>query len=100
VTLATCPHCGHSLTAKDVEADWCWYCEKKMTRPIEPKPKAPPFIITFLFGFVGAVVGLAFGIAFTGRSGTWTTSFLGGIGYATGHAIAGFLYRDKKPEEA
>jgi hypothetical protein len=101
VELKKCPHCGHSLTAKDVEGGKCWFCEKKLTDPVEPKKPGTPFYATFLLGLAGAISGMVFGFTFLGekaRPGSWTLSLCGGIGLATGSAIANLLFGKQKQE--
>jgi hypothetical protein len=96
-----CPHCDHSLTTKDVALNRCWYCNKRLTDPIEPKQPGTPFLAKFGFGFVGAILGMALGLFFLGNvaeRGSWTISLCAGVGYATGTAIAMALFGGKKKE--
>src|SRR5262245_56764033 len=94
-----CPHCNTSLTAEDVAAGRCWYCNKRLTDPVEPKSPQTPFLATFLLGLLGAILGLVIGYVATGEKigqGSWTVSLCGGIGFAAGSAIARSIFR-KQP---
>jgi hypothetical protein len=93
-----CPHCDHTLTRKDVEIGLCWYCNKRLADPIDPHPPArAPFLATFVFGIVGAFIGLMVGYFLTGgERGSWTTSLCGGIGFASGGALARALFTPRK----
>jgi hypothetical protein len=99
--LPKCPHCGHSLTAKDVQLDRCWYCEKSLTKPVEAeseKRQANPFLVA-VFGVLGALAGEAFYQASKGTLGPspWTRSLWAGIGFAIGCLISRTLFGEKKP---
>ncbi len=99
VELKKCPHCDHSLTAEDVAGGRCWYCNKRFTDPVEPKQLRTPFLATFLFGLVGATVGIVVGYVLTAEKigrGSWTVSLCGGIGCATGSAIARSIFGKQK----
>ena len=92
-----CPHCDHSLTRKDVEIGVCGYCNKRLAEPVQPKQAQAPFLATFLFGFVGGAIGLIVGYCVTdGDGGSWTASLCGGIGFASGSALARSLFRPRK----
>jgi hypothetical protein len=93
--LKKCPHCGHSLTSKDVEIGLCWFCEKRMADPVEPTQPTPPYLAMLLLGGVGAILGVAFAVIFLREiapAGSWTMSLCGGIGYAAGAALARLLF--------
>jgi hypothetical protein len=96
-----CPHCGNPQTRDDVAGGRCWYCDKRLTDPVEakpPRPPRPPFLATFLFGFVGAILGFGVGYVLTQErigQGSWTVSLCGGIGFATGSAFARSMYRKR-----
>jgi hypothetical protein len=93
-----CPHCGHSLTSKDVEIGRCWFCEKRLTDPVQPRQPTTPFLATFLLGLVGASLGTVFAFLFLGETvgqASWTVSLCGGIGFATGSAVARLLFGKK-----
>jgi hypothetical protein len=99
--LPKCPHCGHSLTTKDVQSDRCWYCERSLTNPIEArslKRQANPFLVV-VFGILGALAGEAFYLAARGILGPapWTRSLWAGLGFAIGCLIARTLFGDRKP---
>jgi hypothetical protein len=67
--------------------------------PVEPKRPQTPFLATFLLGFVGAVLGLVVGYALLGDKigeGSWGVSLCGGIGFATGSAIARSIFRKQQ----
>jgi len=57
--LPKCPHCDHDLVAKDVAANRCWFCEKKLSDPVEPKAKEPAYAahlgIFQLFAHLGQI---------------------------------------------
>jgi phosphotransacetylase len=97
--LPKCPHCGHSLTAKDVQSDRCWYCERSLTNPIEESEKRQvnPFLVV-VFGILGALAGEAFYLVSRGTLGpSWTRSLCVGLGFAIGCLIARTLFGDRKP---
>jgi len=97
--LKKCPHCDKSLTATDVVGGRCWYCNKRLTDPVEPKRPQTPFMATFLLGFVGAILGFIVGFVLLGEKigqGSWTMSLCGGIGFATGSAVARSMFGKQK----
>jgi hypothetical protein len=66
-----------------------------LTDPFIPKSPRTPFIATFLLGLLGAIVGFIIGSVLLGAKiveGSWTVSICGGIGFATGSAIARALF--------
>ena len=86
---------------KDVEDNRCWYCNKRMTDPIEPPQPPRPVVAKFVLGFVGAILGMAVGLLLLGKTaehGSWTVSLCGGIGFASGSALATLLFGKKKQE--
>jgi hypothetical protein len=90
-----CPHCGQSLTARDVTHGQCWYCDKRLTDPVVPKPPRTPFLATFFLGLFGAIIGFIIGSVLMATKvvdGSWTVSICGGIGFAAGSAIARTLF--------
>ena len=100
VQLKKCPHCDKSLTTVDVAGGRCWYCNKHLADPVEPKHGQTPFLATFLFGLFGAILGLVLGYMLTGDKigqDSWTVSLCGGIGFATGSALARTIFH-KQPE--
>jgi hypothetical protein len=97
--LEKCPHCDHSLTAQDVAAGRCWFCEKRLSDPVEPKQPRTPFLATFFLGFLGAMIGVVLGYVLTGEElggGSWTVSLCGGIGLAIGSATARAIYAKRQ----
>jgi hypothetical protein len=97
--IKKCPHCDSSLTQQDVAGGRCWYCNKRLTDPVEPRRPQTPYFATFLLGFVGAVVGIVVGYVLLGGKigeGSWGVSLCGGIGFATGSALARSMFR-KQP---
>jgi hypothetical protein len=99
VELKACPHCNHELTAKDVAGGVCWFCDKRLSDPVVPKPPQPPFLATFLLGLVGASLGIVVGYVLTGDKigqGSWAVSLCGGIGFAVGCAMARAVFVKQK----
>jgi hypothetical protein len=99
VELKKCPHCDKSLTDTDVAGGRCWFCNKRLTDPVEPKRPQTPFLATFLLGLVGATIGIVVGYVVTGAEigrGSWTVSLCGGIGFATGSALARSIFGKQK----
>ena len=99
VELKKCPHCDKSLAAQDVTAGRCWFCEKKLTDPVQPKQPRAPFVATVLFGFLGAILGMVIGLVLLGEKnglGSWTVSLCGGLGFAGGSAIARSVFGRRK----
>jgi hypothetical protein len=93
--LQKCPHCGYTLGVNDVASGQCWFCEKRLTDPVKPKRPQTPFLATFLLGLLGAILGFVVGsvlLATKVVEGSWTVSICGGIGFATGSAIARALF--------
>jgi hypothetical protein len=94
-----CPHCDVTLAAKDVASGRCWFCEKKLTDPVEPKARRAAFLAVFLFGFLGAVLGMVAGLVFLGGKnglGSWSVSLCGGVGLAAGSTIARSIFGRRK----
>jgi len=99
--LKNCPHCDSSLAAQDIEVGRCWYCNKRLTDPVEPKQPRTPFLPVFFLGLLGAILGTVFGYFFTGETiggASWTVSLCGGIGFACGSAAARSLFGKQKQE--
>ena len=99
VEFKNCPHCDEPLTAEDVARGQCWFCDKRLTAPVEPKRPQTPFLATFLLGLVGATLGIVVGYMLTRENigqGSWTVSLCGGIGFATGSAVARSIFDKRK----
>lgn len=98
--LAKCPHCDHSLTTKDVKFGRCWFCEKRLTDPVEPRPPRGSFVARMLFGMAGAILGMMAGVLLneTGLRSSWTVSICAGLGFASGSALARLMFSVPKQE--
>jgi hypothetical protein len=93
--FSKCPRCGLA----DVRRTSC-RCGYPGVGAPPNEGAGPSFFVKFLFGFVGAGIGLAVGFLITGDnlggSHSLGTSLSGGIGCALGFAIATALFGKKQ----
>jgi hypothetical protein len=92
--FSKCPRCGFL----DVRRTNC-RCGYPGTEAPPNKGTGPSFLVKFLFGFVGAGIGLAVGYLITGDDiarSSLVTSICGGIGCALGFGIARALFGNKR----